>query len=118
MSHILEIQKEPSTWSALFKPSVLELLAYFDKFEHLDFTRFHYVEMTDELEVKGTYKDYAIEIYMEYGGAINLTAKSEMPSEIFQELETYFKNYKSVSREELKLATERFHLLAKGQANK
>ena len=114
MSHILEIQKEPSTWSALFKPSVLELLAYFDKFEHLDFTRFHYVAMTDELDVKGTYKGYAIEIYMEFGGAINLTAKSEMPGETFKELETYFKNYKSVSRKELKRATERFHLLAKG----
>jgi hypothetical protein len=72
----LEIQKEPNNWNSLFQPSVLELLAYFEKLNHLNYTEFHYVEMTDELDVKGNYKNHPIEIYMEFGGAIYLTSNS------------------------------------------
>ncbi|RJE78039.1 hypothetical protein BGP78_06680 [Pseudoalteromonas sp. MSK9-3] len=61
MNHILEIQKEPNNWNSLFKPSVLELLAYFEKLNQLNYTEFHFIEMTDELDVQGNYKNHPIE---------------------------------------------------------
>jgi hypothetical protein len=39
------------------------------------------------LDVKGTYKDYSIEIYMAFGGAIYLTSNTEMPIDVFKQLE-------------------------------
>ena len=114
MNHILEIQKEPNGWRSFFKPTVLELLAYLEQFNNLNYSSFHYVEMTDELDVKGSYKDFDIEIYMENGGVIYLAANRKMPKEVFQESEQHFKMYKKVSSKELEFASIRFQQLAKG----
>ncbi len=114
MSHILEIQKEPKSWISFFEPTVLELLIHIERLNNLNFSTFHYIQMTDELDVNGEYKGFAFEIYMGNGGATYLIAQSEMPEDLFDEIRTHVNNYKRVSRKDLDASTNRFKNLAKG----
>ncbi len=109
----ITIQEEPrSWWHGVFQPSVIALMAYVESLEGLEFKSFHYVMQTDELDVKGTFLGYSFNICMEWGGAISLTFRTEIPEALASVLEKHMKSYKYVGSRAEKLAAVRFQRLA------
>ncbi|WP_412724641.1 hypothetical protein [Alteromonas sp. D210916BOD_24] len=113
MTYITIQEEVNSWWRGLLQPSVLNLMAYVESLAGLEFTTFHYVQCTDELDVKGTFQGYRINICMEWGGKISLTCDSDLPVPLVSALEKHLSSYKYVGARAGSLAAERFKRLAK-----
>ncbi|WP_163937601.1 hypothetical protein [Paraferrimonas sp. SM1919] len=110
----LVISEEPKNWwSWILKPSVLDLMAYIESIDGVEFSSFHYIMWTDELEVKGTFWELPFEIVMEPGGLISLIFEDKVTSESFNNIKALIGSYKYVGYKNSKAAKARFLELAR-----
>ncbi|WP_199611675.1 hypothetical protein [Flocculibacter collagenilyticus] len=111
--YILIQEATDSWWKAMLQPTDLDLMAYIESHQNIEFQSFHYVKMTDELNVDGCFNGYEFNIFMEWGGDISLTFNVDVPEPIYSELEKHIKAYSYIGNSKIKSALARFEQLAK-----
>lgn len=107
-------KEEPdATLKSIFGPGPIEYAVHLEMLSDIKITRFRYVEMTDEFMLKAIYKGFELSIDMDWGGALNLTASSIVPEEIFSEVCGHMKNYNGLNPIKFILARRRYAKIAK-----
>lgn len=108
-----EAQSGVGVFFSLFRPSPLQYIAHLERLDGLRLQSLHYVSMTDELDVKATYKEHVFSISMAWRGDLDLTASALVPQETFDMVCGHMQRYRRVGFFALTQAKARYARLAK-----